>query len=161
MKTVGAKLEEELHKQVLEKCQGRGCRPSDYIRDLVKRDMAGPPAPEQPPKPAPKSRLVIVDEQDGKAQPAAQEKPTQIIKIQYPRWIPYTLCKGNDCGGIHKNPGYSVKVAKKCTNLDCEQKIPAYAKRCPMCGCSQFEDLDEYDLLDIPNPKPPRELCRG
>lgn len=143
MKTVGAKLDEELHKQVMKKCQGRGCRPSDYIRELVKRDIADPP-PQQTPK-----------SDSCKAQPAAQEKAAQ-VKVRYPRWMPYTLCMKDDCVGLHENENYTIKVAKKCTNFDCEQRVPAYAKRCPMCGGHDFEALDQYDLADIPNPKPQR-----
>lgn len=48
MKTVASKIDNSLHEQVISRCNERGCSPSEYIRELVKSDLAGNGKPKQP-----------------------------------------------------------------------------------------------------------------
>ena len=41
-KTFGAKLDDDLQAQVLNRCQIKGCKPSDYLRDLIRKDIGAP-----------------------------------------------------------------------------------------------------------------------
>lgn len=79
-----------------------------------------------------------------------EEKPPE-VKTVAPAYQPKHLCKGKDCEG-HKNPNYSMRVKKKCTQ--CDQFAPDSVKKCPWCDNDEFDDLDDDDLDSMGIPKP-------
>lgn len=57
MRTVSSKVDNGFHEKVVKRCDGLGCSPSQYIKDLIEQDLnAGDVA-----KPTPQGRIVEVD----------------------------------------------------------------------------------------------------
>ncbi len=41
MQSIGAKLDNQTHEKVRDKCNDRGCTTSEYMRELISRDLQG------------------------------------------------------------------------------------------------------------------------
>ena len=91
MRTVSSKVDNTIHEKVVSRCNGLGCSPSQYIKDLIERDLNGESAqPATEKKPTPVGRLVDLD----------KEKPT-IVKGTL-RWAkPDEVGKAPKARAIH------------------------------------------------------------
>ena len=49
MQSIGAKLDNQIHEQVRDKCNDRGCTTSEYMRELISRDLQGENQPVEEP----------------------------------------------------------------------------------------------------------------
>lgn len=134
-KTLGAKLDDELRTQVLNRCQSKGCRASDYLKDLIKRDLAGQIVREKP------SGEVAAK------QAAATASQPQKSSAYVPPYVAKYRCQG--CNGrLHENENYQGPPAGKCDS--CYEKfMKKIDGQCPFCAHGQVEPLDEGDLEDM------------
>jgi len=82
--------------------------------------------------------------------PKEPEKKEKEILV--PNYMPSYVCKGEGCEG-HDNPNYRRRVEKRCTNCNMWGG-PKNAKKCAMCGSTDFEDVDEEELDTLGIPKP-------
>jgi hypothetical protein len=41
MRTISSKVDNGIHEKVVDRCNGLGCSPSQYIKDLIDRDLKG------------------------------------------------------------------------------------------------------------------------
>jgi hypothetical protein len=60
-KILGVKLDPVIRETVERRCSERGCNVSDYVRELISRDIV-----ESADKPTPKGKLIIVENNEGK-----------------------------------------------------------------------------------------------
>ena len=92
----------------------------------------------------------IIEKKLKEKEPKKEEPPK--VKVVAPSYQPKHLCKGAGCEG-HDNENYTMRVKKKCSN--CDQFAPDSVKKCPWCGETDFDDIDddELDELNIPRPR--------
>ena len=138
-KTFGAKLDDDLRAQVLNRCQTKGCRPSDYLKDLIKRDFA---TPESQPTPA-----AAAAPKNEEPQQQQNEKPQQVKAKSY---IPPYISKfrGSCCDNFHDNEDYQGPAQGKCDL--CHEKFVAKSEgRCPFCVHGEVERLDPEDIEEM------------
>lgn len=79
-------------------------------------------------------------------EPEKKPKKEEIL----PSFVPGYVCK--DCGDVHKNKGYKKKAKFRCANGDCGQFSPTDKAKCPWCGSSEWDALDEEVLGMLPEP---------
>ena len=76
--------------------------------------------------------------------PAEKPKKEEVL----PSFIPGYVCKG--CNDVHRNKGYKRKAKHKCNN--CDQFSDSDKAKCPWCGEKDYRELDEDELLMLPEP---------
>lgn len=89
----------------------------------------------------------VVSEKEEKPEPQKNE-------VKLPSFLPGYACVNGACdmGGWHENSNYSQAVRKKCTN--CDQLLPASAKKCAWCKGDDFDEVDDDDLQSLGIPLP-------
>lgn len=153
-KTIGVKLDDELRTQVISRCQSKGCKTSDYLKDLIKRDVGldntRPATQAADEKPIPKARLVFID--DGQAaadiiesskiaeKPEKKEGPPT---IKAPPHIKKGKCKS--CGKLHDNALYEGPAKGQCDNCGAFFTNKT-AGKCPYCKPGEIGELDPEDI---------------
>ncbi len=112
--------------------------------DLDKLDI------KPPPQTATASTTTDVLEQT--ATQGTAETPKVEIKHVIPSHIPGYSCKDASCKKAHKNKSYSRLPEAKCEN--CGQFTADKSKECPWCKNTEFEDLDQEELIELGLPMP-------
>lgn len=141
-KTLGAKLDDVLRAQVLNRCQTKGCRPSDYLKDLIKRDFA---TPESQPPP---SATAVAPKNEEPQQQQQNEKPQPVkIRSYIPPYIARFRCRGCQ-GKLHDNENYEGPPAGKCDS--CHEKFMTKTEgHCPFCAHGEVERFGPEDIEEL------------
>ncbi len=139
-KTLGAKLDDELRTQVLNRCQTKGCRTSDYLKDLIKRDLA---SQSEPAKPA--AEAAASPKTEGQAVKASLP---QKANAYVPPYVAKYQCRACGQDQLHENQNYQGPPAGKCDA--CHEKfIRKTEGKCPFCAHGEVEPLGPEDIEEM------------
>ena len=142
-KTIGLKLSDELRAQVVDKCKSKSCRTSDYLKELIVRDISG--AEQANPEALKVSTVDIEAVVERVMQKRQRAQPE--VKTIYPSFFPYVRCKQGDCDKLHTNPDYKQPPVGKCDS--CDQFNGRTNGPCPWCKYGQLRPLTELELESL------------
>ncbi len=151
-------VNKDIGTQIEERCKGLNCSKSEYLRNLVLRDLNGndkqnnntSSSSEAQVKPRVKNKIIIrkpvtVDHQaveQPKLEPP-KEDPHITLAKRLPRGINFAECRG--CHTVIQNPHVTTKF-KSCPHCSANT-VPKDNKICPTCG--KESESDEWDDSDV------------
>ena len=146
-KTIGVKLDDELRTQVMNRCQTKGCKTSDYLKDLIKRDVGldntRPATQAADERPIAKTRLVIVDDGEAAGATPKNEGENDRPKVKIPSHVKKYKCK--TCGKLHENKEFEGIPKGQCDNCGAfftDRK----SGKCPFCKPGEIGELEPEDV---------------